>query len=140
MSFEAERKAIEGLFATAWGGNPVPAIYENSKQKIPTAGDFIYFRIIGSDGNQAEIAGDGPTLMRYNGLIQCDIMLKAESGHATGRKLADEIAAVFRRKQLTDEAGGQITFKIPTIRTFGASSDGRHRIVLSVVYQRDIRQ
>lgn len=140
MSFEAERKAIETTFATAWAGNPVPVIYENTSQKIPKDIDFIYLRIVGGDGIQAEVVGTGPTLMRYTGLIQADIMVKAETGTAGGRVIADQIATIFRRLQLTDEAGGQITFKIPSIRQFGSTVEGRHRIVFSVSYTKDIRQ
>lgn len=138
MSFEAERKAIESHFVTAWTGNTTPVIYENSKQKIPT-GNFVYFRIVGGDGRQAEITGTGPCLTRYTGIVQADIMIKGEGGSAAGRIIADQISNIFRRLQLTDEAGGQITFKIPSIITLGQTSEGRYRVVLTAPYTKDIR-
>ena len=139
MSFEAERAAIIGLYHTAWGSNPTPTIYENTSQ-IPPNSDFIYLRIIGGEGHQAEIVGNGPTLNRYEGLIQADIMVLAKSGTIKGRQLADTISSIFRRQQITDSVGGQITFRIPSVRAFGASSDGRYRIVVSIPYTRDIRE
>lgn len=139
MSFEAERAAIVGMYHTAWVSNPTPTIYENASQ-IPPNGDFVYLRIVSGDGRQAEIVGTGTTLSRYEGLVQADIMIVSKTGTAKGKQLADTISGIFRRKQITDAAGGQITFKIPSVRAFGASSEGRYRVVVSIPYTRDIRE
>lgn len=142
MSFAAERKAIESLFTNAWKlvTTPLPVLYDNTKQSTPT-GDYLFFRIVNGDGRQAEIAGDGPVLDRYVGLVQVDILATAGTGHAKAREYADQIAAIFRRKQLTDDAGGNITFQVPSIRVLGTTSaDGRFRVVISAPYTRDIRE
>lgn len=140
-SFEEERKAIEGYFSTQWALNTntmktIPILYENSKQKQPTT-DFAVFRVVNTDAKQAEIVGDGPCMNRYFGLVQVDILVKPETGTATGKKIADEVSKIFRRKQLVDGAGGISTFKIPSIRNYGTLGD-RYRVVVTCPYQRDV--
>ena len=51
MSFAAERKIIEKTFLNEWkaSNSTIPVLFENTNQKIPTT-DFLYVRIVGSDG------------------------------------------------------------------------------------------
>lgn len=142
MSFSAERRAIEGHFLQAWKKLPVstsvPVLFENSAQKQPK-GAFLYLRIVNGDGKQAEIGGTSP-LIRYTGLVQVDILTLAETDTATPREYADTIASIFSRKQINDDAGGFITFQIPSLRSMGNLGEGRFRMVVSAPYYRDIRQ
>lgn len=138
MSFEAERKKIETHLTTNWSMTDVPLLFDNTNQKQPK-GDFVLFRIVGSEGRQAEIVGQGATLCRYIGLAQADVVVTQGSGHAKARQIADSVADIFRRQQIVDDAGGVITFKIPSVRPLGVIGD-RFRIVVTLSYMRDIRE
>lgn len=140
MSFEAERARIETHFRDGWAATPfssVPVLYENVGIKQPTT-DFIFHRIVSGDGNQMEIAGDGPALHRYIGLVQIDILVLLGSGSATGRKIGDAIGDIYRRQQLIDSAGGVITFRTPSVRSMGTANE-RYRFVVTCPFNRDIR-
>lgn len=142
MSFEAERKALEGYFKSHWT-DPAVLIFDNTNQPKPEAGDiYLTFRLVFSDGRQAELgAKNKQVLMRYDGLLQIDIMVPAEKGTAIGQKLADKAADILRRQQILDDAGGQITFKIPQKKTFGVlNPTDRFRVALSIPYIRDVKQ
>lgn len=142
-SFEQERKAIEGHFNTQWNLNTntmkhIPVIYQNSKQKQPT-GDFLTFRIVQTQAKQAELIGQGACMLRFENLIQLDVLTLLQSGTSNARKIADQASKIFKRIQLVDGGGGISTFKIPSIRNFGPLGD-RFRVVVSCPYIRDVRQ
>jgi hypothetical protein len=141
VSFEAERAQIVTHFNTQWLASPfasTPIIWENTNIK-PPAGTYLMHRITDADGRQAEIAGDGPVLTRYVGIVQLDIMTAPGDGSAEARKMADTVSNIYRRKHLIDSAGGSITFRIPAFRAMGLTSE-RYRFVVTCPYIRDIRQ
>lgn len=140
MSFEAERARIETHFRDQWAltaFSAVPVLYENTNIKQPSA-DFLLHRLASAEGMQIEIVGPGPAFHRYAGLVQVDIVCTVGSGTAQARKLADAVANIYRRQQLTDGSGGIITFRTPSFRAMGTYSE-RYRFVVSCPYQRDIR-
>jgi hypothetical protein len=141
MSFEAERKALEAYFKQNWSDNTVPLIFDNSRQKKPTD-TYLTFTLVYSDGKQAELGAKGSAvLMRYDGLLQIDVLAPQETGTAKANQIADTASNILRRQQITDDAGGVITFGVPNKRNFGITSNtDRFRIVLSVPYRRDIKQ
>lgn len=139
MSFEAERAKIETHFQTQWALTPFATttiIFENSATKQPST-DFVMHQVLGGDGFQKEIVGNGPTLLRYSGLVQVDILVKSGTGTANARKMADAVSDIYRRQTLVDGAGGKMVFRIPSVRTLGVVSE-RYRVIVSCPYYRDI--
>lgn len=140
MSFEAERATIEGLFQTQWSASAYASttvIYDNISTKRPST-DYVYHQIISGDGMQKEIVGTGAALHRYFGIVQVDILVPIGTGTATARGMADVVSTIYRRRQLTDGAGGRITFRTPSIRVVGVIGE-RYRVIVSCPFQRDIR-
>jgi hypothetical protein len=141
LSFEAERARIETHFRDQWAltsyAATVPVIFENTSVQQPH-GDFLLHRIASGDGTLTEIAGAGPALHRYVGIVQIDILAVSGTGSANSRKYADAIATAFRRQQIVDTAGGIITFRAPSMRAMGAVGE-RSRTVMTVPFIRDIR-
>jgi Bacteriophage related domain of unknown function len=140
MSLEAERACIEAHFNSGWLSSPyavVPIHYENLPLKQPTT-DYILHRITDADGRQIEVTGQGPTLHRYIGLVQVDILATAGSGSANSRKMADIVCELYRRKQLTDAVGARLTFRTPSFRAIGLVNE-RYRFVVTCPFHRDIR-
>lgn len=141
MSFEAERVKIESHFQTLWAASAyatTPVIYDNVSIKRPST-DFLMHQIISGDGTQKEVAGAGPVLHRYVGIVQVDILSKAGSGSATMKKMVDVVSDIYRRRQLVDAVGAVITFRTPSVRNLGVISE-RYRLIVSCPYYRDIHQ
>lgn len=140
MSFEAERARIETHFRDSWASSEhssIPILWENVGIKQPST-DFLFHRIVSGDGSQMEIVGAGPALHRYVGIVQVDILVLLGAGSSTGRKLADTVSGIYRRQQLIDTAGGVTTFRTPSVRSMGDTSE-RFRFVVTCPFHRDIR-
>lgn len=140
MSLEAERAALETRFQALWAASAfatVPVHYDNISTKQPET-TYLMHQIISGDGMQKEIAGEGPVLHRYVGLVQVDVLSPIGAGSASARRIADVVCEIYRRKQLTDAAGGKITFRTPSTRQVGVISE-RYRMIVSCPYYRDIR-
>lgn len=135
MSFQDERVAIEAQFANNWTGTTADRIkWENQKFEQPKSGSWVALTIRNGEARQASV--NSRPLNRYPGIIQIDVYVPEESGTDTARSLADSAASIFRNVQFSYGSSGTITTRVPYLVTLGVT-DGWHRVVVTVNYQRD---
>jgi hypothetical protein len=133
MGLESERQKIEQFFQSAWAG-ATPVSYDGVAFEPPAdESPFITMSIMDGEGRQIELGTKH--LDRYAGMVQHVISTKAE-GTGPARVIADQLAAIWRSKQLALPGDQWITFRIPNVRSLGIIN-GRFQMVLWTNFQRD---
>ncbi|KKL25225.1 hypothetical protein LCGC14_2407450 [marine sediment metagenome] len=124
MSFEDTQKALEVEFLDNWGDKSRVAMQNLAFQPDKTVepgrdvqSAWVRFTVLQGAG---EIQGLGAAtkMYRYIGMIIVSVFVVEGIGTLTSRALCDEVATLFRSKQLADE---NISCQTPSIVEVGAS-------------------
>lgn len=134
MSFEDERRAIEGRFGDNYSATPIK--WEEHPFDVVEGTPYVALTILSGKGHQASLGGPNSALQRYAGVIQIDIFTPEDSGTKTAKQHADTIEAIFHHVQFSAGNSGTITTRLPWIHKMGVK-DGWHRFVVNVDYHRD---
>jgi len=140
MSFEDERRAIEGRFAANFTALAIK--WENQPFDIVNDTAYVALTILTGAGHQASLGG-ASALQRYAGVIQIDIYVPEDTGTKVAKQHADTIESIFRQVQFSAGSSGTIFTRTPSIKTLGTmagsqrAESGWHRTVVSVDYHRD---
>lgn len=134
MSFDAERKIIEGQFNSGWQSS-APVKYENVEFSEPVNQPWAALFINPGEGFQASL-NPNPT-HRIPGVIVVQIFTPKDKGTAQAKKLADKAAGIFRRQVFTDPTAGKIVCKTPTLRPAG-EVQGWYQLNVIIPYYRDV--
>jgi hypothetical protein len=110
--------------------------FANSRFEMPTNETWIRISIIEGNARQASL-GNYTVLKRYTGSIMVDIFIPQYNGTKEGREIADEIATIFDRKQLSYGSSGTISTRITSAKDVGAH-EGWYQISCTTNYQRDV--
>lgn len=130
MSFEDERKAIEGRLEANWTTTPIR--YENVPFK-ETSAPYVALFILNGEGQQASLGT--PALRRWPGVIKVQVFVPRDTGTKLARTYADTIGAVFDRAQFSSGNSGTISCRIPSISHVGLAN-GWNQINVTIPYQR----
>lgn len=132
MSFEDERRAIEGRFSSNYSDTAVK--YENVPFDQPST-SWVALNVLSGEGINGSFGGT-TNLQRNSGVIQVTIHTTEDSGTKTNRQLGDTVAGVFRNAQFSAGSSGTITCRMPAYIPRGIV-DGWYTAVVSVPYRRD---
>lgn len=135
MSFEIERKAIEGHLNTNWTDATSKILWDNVQVLTPIAGKTLDLRILHTDSTPSEI-GASPSFSRYKGLVSCAASVPENTGTAALNTMIDAFCTIFRKKKLSPATGHYITFGVPYLRELGIV-EGRRLTVIYVPFYRD---
>lgn len=127
MSFEAAQIAIESRLAANFTAYPIK--WQNVVFDEETESIFVDLQVKEHDSERASL-GPNP-LHRSLGIISINVYVPENSGTATGRGIADDLAAIFR-----DASFSGIICRSPVVRNIG-SYEGHYVINMSVPFHRD---
>lgn len=119
MGSKALNIAIESRFSTLWGVT-TPIKFDNVPFDVQPV-SWVSLSVMDGDSDKASL-GAGVQLRRTLGTVQLDIYaIAGSSGGGSGyaRQLTDSIKAIFRDVQLSDGAGGTITFYEGKVKRIG---------------------
>lgn len=135
-----QRKAIEGAFAAA--NVAATVLYENTKQKPPSASEYVQLTILtGSDAEYASVGS--PPRRRYRGVVLVRCFVPEGTGSAAGETLATTAEEVFFNaatgvgKEIASGANGRIVFDKPPTREIAGNVGGFYSIILNAQFYRD---
>jgi len=134
--FEEERRAIEGRFKNAWGAK-TPIRMDNARWKDLDPEEtpaYVALFIVNGLGQQIELRETA--LVRFNGQIIVQVFTKERTGNSRARKLANDVADVFRRADFARGSSGRIRCRIPTIVRVG-DNNGWYQLNVSTPFMRD---
>lgn len=134
MSFEDERRAIEGRFEEKWA-NQTKVRWENLEWNEPKEdSSWVSLTIVNVDANQIDLRETA--LHRFDGLIIIQVFVKKDTGTSEMRKRLDTAASIFRRAQFSKGNSGIIKCRSPFYQRVGESG-GWNQTNLTVPFIRD---
>jgi hypothetical protein len=113
------RQVIGDLLKNTWSntGN-VPIAWPNRDFTPPKGAAWL--RVSFADGDSRQITiGATNNFYRSVGVLYVQVFTPADTGDYEGRRLADELAGVFRSQHYDGATDEVIRFRSPTIRTIG---------------------
>lgn len=115
MSYDAERAAIEGWFASQWG-SLTPIGFDGHFFK-PVA-NSVRLTIQSGDVRQASFGNPGSNKARHVGIVQVEIYVQGGQGSNQWRGYAETIQDIFLNKSLAAN-GTEATTSADVLVTFG---------------------
>ena len=131
MSFNDERAAIEGRFASGYSNTPIQ--FEDIPFAQPSTA-WVALTILSGAGINTSIGGTRQ-VQRFAGIIQIDVYIPEDTGTKPARDIADLVDPIFNNAQFSFGSSGTITTFVPSYQTLGVENGWYHAVV-SVAYQR----
>lgn len=136
MTAALERNAV-GTILKGWTATQIA--WPNRDFTPPQKASWISVTIQNGDAAQLDLAGPYST-HRHPGMVVVQVFVPANWGDKTALDLADEVAALFRRQQVSlkvDEVEkGAMVFRSPSVRVIGV--DGAFfQVNVNVPFVRD---
>jgi hypothetical protein len=133
------RGAVGTFFDTGWAAT-TPIAWPGRDYTPPSNGaSWVRLSITESDTNQIEIGAPCPQ-HREAGLIIVQVFTETNKGDGPAITLADQVATIFRRQQVT-YTDGRAIFRSPQVRVIGPSAEAEwFQVNVSIPYIRDTLQ
>jgi len=120
VSAVAIRKAVGGVFETAWGST-TPVAWPNQKYTPVQGVHWVRFSIAQGDARKVELGATKVT-HRFTGIVFISVFAPLDSGDEQARIYCDQAAAIFRNTSIPVGVDGRVLMRVPDIRDAGSDS------------------